>query len=356
MTRFGRLALAGGVFVMCVIMTGGRARAEDLASFLVKPAEDAVASRRFGLAVSLWRGVAAIRGEGSDAMWKLADAWTLAGEFEAAAEELGRFAQATPDEARRAEALAKIAELEKRPKGFAGKVFEVVPADKEAKEAFRRGRLRFRAGKYADAAALYRAGVEMAPDVAGNVRELASAYEKLGRPGDAQPFFLRYLRLRPFGKNAEAVRAKLAPTGVLGRLGIVSSFPCGEVWVNRQPLGRPLPVKDLPVAPGTYRILCFNERFHFARYLNVAVGKGDSARAAFEWAILVNKLEPWGRIVMENPDRANEMNDIGVWDEIGVPVPDDRRALRVVMRAGDASRRKEVVLQLEAGKRIPLTW
>ena len=59
---------------------------------------------------------------------------------------------------------------------------------------------------------------------------------------------------------------------------------------------------------------------------------------------------------MENPDRANEMNDIGVWGEIGVPVPDDRRALRVVMRAGDASKRKELLLKLEAGKRIPLTW
>ncbi len=352
MTGFRRLALAGGVFLTVV---AGRARGDDLASFLVKPAEDALASRRFGLAVSLWRGVAAIRGDASDATWKLADAWTLAGEFEAAAEELGRFAQATSDEARRAEALQKIADLEKRPKGFAGKVFEVVPADKEAKEAFRRGRIRFRAGKYADAAALYRAGVEMAPDVAGNVRELASAYEKMGRAADAQPFFLRYLRLRPFGKNADGVRAKLDRAGALGRLSIVSSFPC-EVWVNRQPLGRPLPLKNLPVAPGTYRILCFSERFHFARYLNVAVGKGENARASFDWAILVNKLEPWGRIVMENPDRANEMNDIGVWDEIGVPVPEDRRAVRVVLRAGDSSRRKELLLQLEAGKRIPLVW
>ena len=355
MIRFGRLAVAGGALAVC-LGAAAPARADDLAAFLVKPAEDALASRRFGVAVSLWRGIVAIRGDGSEAMWKLADAWTLAGEFEAAAEELTRFAHATADEARRAEALSQIAELEKRPKGFAGKVFEVVPADKEAKEAFRRGRILFRAKKYADAAALYRAGVEMAPDVAGNVRELASAYEKLGRAADAQPFFLRYLRLRPFGKNADGVRAKLDKAGLLGRLSVVSSFACGEVWVNRQVLGRPLPLQNLPVAPGTYRILCFNERFHFARYLNVAVGKGESARAAFDWAILENKLVPWGRIVMENPDRASEMNDIGVWDEIGVPVPDDKRALRVVMRAGDGTRRKELLLQLEAGKRIPLTW
>jgi tetratricopeptide (TPR) repeat protein len=353
MMRFRRLALCGAA---CLTLTAGAARADDLASFLQRPAEEAMAIRRYGLAVSLWRGVVAIRGEGSDAMGKLAEAWTLAGEFESAAEELSRFARATVDDKRRAEALEEVAELEKRPKGFTGKVFEVVPAEKEAKEAFRRGRARFRAGKYADAAALYRAGVEMAPDVAGNVRELASAYEKLGRAADAGPVYLRYLRLRPFGKNADAIRARLSKTGVLGRLSITSSFPCEQLWVNRQPIGKALPLQNHPVAPGNYRILCYSERFHFARYLNVEVGKGGNAHAAFDWAILENKLEPWGRIVMENPDRTNEMNDIGVWDEIGVPVPEDRRALRVMLRSADASRRKELLLQLEAGKRIPLTW
>src|SRR5262245_44900994 len=188
MMRFRRLAVCGAA---CLVLVWGSARADDLASFLIRPAEDAMASRRFGLAVSLWRGVVAIRGDGSEAVWKLAQAWTLAGEFESAAEDLGRFARATTDDKRRGEALEQVAELDKRPKGFAGKVFEVVPAEKEAKEAFRRGRALFRARKYADAAALYRAGVEMAPDVAGNVRELASAYERLGRAADAQPVYLR---------------------------------------------------------------------------------------------------------------------------------------------------------------------
>jgi hypothetical protein len=59
---------------------------------------------------------------------------------------------------------------------------------------------------------------------------------------------------------------------------------------------------------------------------------------------------------MENPDRQTEMNDIGVWDEIGVPVPDDRRALKVVMRAADGSKRRELLLKLEAGNRVPLVW
>ena len=63
-----------------------------------------------------------------------------------------------------------------------------------------------------------------------------------------------------------------------------------------------------------------------------------------------------GRIVMENPDRESEMNDIGVWDEIGVPVPEDRRSLKVLLRAPDSSRRKDLRIKLEAGKRFPLAW
>jgi hypothetical protein len=70
----------------------------------------------------------------------------------------------------------------------------------------------------------------------------------------------------------------------------------------------------------------------------------------------VNKLDPWGRIVLENPDRESEMNDIGVWDEIGVPVPEDRRSLKVMLKAADHSRRKEMRIKLEAGMRIPLAW
>jgi hypothetical protein len=110
------------------------------------------------------------------------------------------------------------------------------------------------------------------------------------------------------------------------------------------------------LAAGHYRLLCYSEKYHFARYVNVDVPVGGDVRADFTWAIIENRLDPWGRIVMENPDRRSEMNDIGVWDEIGVPVPEDRRPLKVLLRSADSSRRKEVLLQLEAGKRIPLAW
>src|SRR5688500_6979294 len=49
----------------------------DPAAFLVKPAVEAVQARDFGLAVSLYRGIVAIRGDGDEAVWELVEAWQL---------------------------------------------------------------------------------------------------------------------------------------------------------------------------------------------------------------------------------------------------------------------------------------
>jgi len=352
----GRVPLVFVMSVFAITLTIANAARADLADFLVKPAEDALRDHKLGIAVSLWRGVVAIRGEADVAVEKLALAWTLAGEPEAAIEELERRRRATGDADARTSIGKEVAELERRAHGFTGTVFQVVPADAQAREAFRRGRRAFQDKKFADAAALYRAGVEMAPDVPGNYRELGEALGKLGKTEEALAFFVRYLRLRPFGKNADEVRGRLTQAGAIGKLSVGSSFACEQVWINRQPVPAPLPIERLAVAPGRYRLLCYNEKYHFARYLNVDVPKDGNVRADFTWAIIENKLDPWGRIVMENPDRQSEMNDIGVWDEIGVPVPEDRRPLKVLLRAADSSKRKEVYIKLEAGKRVPLAW
>jgi tetratricopeptide (TPR) repeat protein len=332
----------------------------DLADFLVKPAEAAITARDFGLAISLWRGVVAIRGEGDDSVLKLADAWTLAGEFESAADELQHYAAATQDLDKKTAALRQIEDLEARPKGFStgGDVFQVTFADAQAKEAFKRGHAFFDQKKYDEAARLFKAGIEMSPDLAanGSYKELGEAEDKLGKTDEATDFFLKYLRQRPYGKNAGDLRERLSKLGVLGKLSIDSSFPCEQVWMNREPVPDKLPIASLLVAPGTYRLLCYSEKYHFARYVSVDVTRGGEGKATFAWAIVENKLDPWGRIVLENPDRPNEMNDIGVWDEIGVPVPEDRRSLRVVMKSADNSKKKEMLLKLEPGQTATLEW
>lgn len=345
-----------GVAIITLCVLSGQAAARDAADFIVPAAESALRERRFGLAVSLWRGVVAIRGDADPAVEKLARAWTLAGEFDAAVEELERRKRAVTEPAEQERLTREIIDLEHRVKGFTGRVFEVVPAVAQAREAFRRGRSAYAAKQYAQAEALFRAGVEMAPDLPGNYRELGESLEQLGRTDDAIRFLGRYLRMRPYGKNADEVRTRLTAAGAIGWLSVGSSFACEQVWMNRQVVPQRLPLVELAVAPGRYRLLCFNETYHFARYISVDVPTRGNVHADFSWAIIENKLDPWGRIVMENPDRQSEMNDIGVWNEIGVPVPEDQRPLKVLLRAGDASRQKELFLKLEAGRRIALTW
>lgn len=330
----------------------------DLAAFLVKPAEEAMKKRDYALAVSLYSGIVAIRGTGDEAMWKLAEAWEIAGEFESAAEELQRYADTVTDATLKQKAQDKIAELGRREGGFGSGKFTPKTAKKEAAIAFKKGRDFFKKKKYAEAVLMFRAGIEMAPNMAGNYRELGQAYEKLGRGAEANDFFVRYLRMHPFGKNADEVRKQLAKAKLLGKVSIESSFPCEQVWVNGQPMEAKmkLPVKELTMAPGKYKALCYSEQFHLAHYERFEVVAGGSAKLVFAWAILENKLDPWGRIVLENPRKKGEMIDIGLFPEIGVPIPDDKRALDVVLTAGDGSKKVKRTLRLDAGKRHAIKW
>jgi len=339
---------------VCLITSvASRARAdEDLAAFLVAPAEAAVAKRQFGLAISLWRGVVAIRGEGDDASVALADAWALAGEYDEAADQLTRYAQAVKDDSKGQEARQRAIDFGERPHGFTAEPLRVVPATVQAREAVARGARLRKAGRNDDAVKLYRAAIELAPDDLAPYRALAEAYAAMGKAQESRDLLVRYLRLRPFGKQADATRRQLADSGVLAHLTVKSSFPCDEIWVNRQRAPR----GEMVLAPGKVRLLCYSARYHFARYLDVDVPSAGRVTAQFRWAVLENRLDPWGRVVIENPDRANAMYDVGLWDEVGVPVPEDGRALKVMFRAGDDSRTKEQELLLAPGKRYPLRW
>jgi hypothetical protein len=101
--------------ILITLVAFVRTAGADPAAFLVKPAEDALRERKLGLAVSLWRGVVAIRGDADPAVQKLALAWTLAGEFEAAVEELERHKNALHDAEAQAAVTKQIIDLELRP-------------------------------------------------------------------------------------------------------------------------------------------------------------------------------------------------------------------------------------------------
>jgi len=119
---------------------------------------------------------------------------------------------------------------------------------------------------------------------------------------------------RPFGANAEVVRAELAKDkDVLGTLHVSSSLPCTELWVNRQRVTGKLLDQGIVVAPGNYKGLCFNPTFEMALFEYATVEAGKPATMTFRWAIVENKLErPLGRIALENAKAPGVMIDLGI--------------------------------------------
>src|SRR6185295_7847560 len=164
---------------------------------------------------------------------------------------------------------------------------------------------------------------------------------------------------RPFGSNADFVRAELAKDkDVLGTLQISSSLPCAELWINRQRLTGKIPEKGIVVAPGQYRGLCFNPRFQMVLFEYATVEAGKPAAMAFRWGIIENRLErPLGRIALENPKAPGVMIDLGVESmEVGVAAPADGRKLKMTLKDDLGVRTETRMVQIEPGQRLVVKW
>lgn len=329
----------------------------QMSLFLVKPAEKAVKDRAWAKAIPLYQALVVARGAGSPEAKQLATLWTLAGQNEEAAEAWAAFGQATRDEKAKAEALAEATRLSSSPDPFADKV-TLVEMAKDALQAFKLGRAAFKAGQYGDALVYFHMGYALAPDLPGFLRELGSTYDKLGEGNRKKEFYRRYLLQRPFGANADVVRAELAKEkDVLGTLLVQTSLPCTELWVNRQRVTGKLPDKGMLVAPGTYKGLCFNPKYEMASFEYATVEPGKPTAMSFQAAIIVNKLEkPYGRIALENY-KTGAMIDLGITSpEIGVPVPADGRKLKMVLKDDSGVRTEERSVQIEPGQKLTVQW
>ena len=108
------------------------------------------------------------------------------------------------------------------PDPFADKLVARRARPREAKQAFALGRAAFAAKQYGDALVYFHMGYALAPELPGFLRELGSTYDKLGAAEPKREFYRRYLVQRPFGANADVVRAELAKDkDVLGTLLVV---------------------------------------------------------------------------------------------------------------------------------------
>jgi len=330
----------------------------ELSKFLVKPAEKAVKDRKWAQAIPLYQALVVARGYGSPEHKQLATLWTLAGQNEDAAETWAAYAAATLEPTAKTAAQNEATRLANAPDPFAGKL-TLTDMTKEAKLAFTLGRAAYKAGQYGDALVYFHMGYTLAPDLPGFLRELGSTYDKLGATDRKREFYRRYLVQRPFGGNADVVRAELAKEkDSLGTLLVTWSLPCSELWINRQRIVGRLPEKGLLVAPGNYKGLCFNPKYEMVLFEYATVEPGKPSAMQFRSAIVVNKLEnPLGRIALENPKSPGTMIDLGITSpEIGVPVPSDGHKLKMILKDDSGSKTEERMVQLEPGQKLVVQW
>ncbi len=331
---------------------------EKLSAFLVAPAQKAAKARDWARAIPLYQALVVARGPGGPEGKQLATLWTLAGQNERAADAWISYGNTVIDPAEAKAGLAEAERLGSVQDPFADKLVLVVLAA-EARKAFTLGRAAFAKKQYGDALVYFHVGYALAPELPGFLRELGSTYDKLGAAEPKREFYRRYLVQRPFGTNADVVRAELAKDkDVLGTLQVSSSLPCTELWVNRQRITGKLPEKGIVVAPGNYKGLCFNPKLEMALFEYATVEPGKPATMEFRWAIVENKLErPLGRIALENPKAPGVMIDLGITSTaVGVAAPAGGKKLKMILKDDSGIRTEERLVQIEPGQRIVVRW
>jgi tetratricopeptide (TPR) repeat protein len=330
----------------------------EMSAFLVARAQKAANARDWAHAIPLYQALVVARGPGGPEEKELATLWTLAGQNEEASKAWGAYADAITDEKQKADAVAESTRLHGAPDPFADKL-EIAVLAAEAKQAFALGRTAFAKKQYGDALVYFHMGYSLAPDLPGFLRELGSTYDKLGESDRKREFYRRYLVQRPFGANADVVRAELAKDkDVLGTLIVSSSLPCTELWINRQKIPGKLPAAGLAVAPGDYKGLCFNPKYEMALFEYATVEAGKPTALTFRWAVVVNQLDhPLGRIALENPKAPGVMVDLGITSpEVGVAVAADGHPLKMILKDDSGVRTEERTVKIEPGQRLVVQW
>ena len=330
---------------------------QKLSQFLVPLAKKAEKKRDWAAAIPIYQALVAARGPASPEAKHLAKLWDRAGQIEQATAAWIAYAEATRG-AEHETAMAEIKRLAALTDPLADKL-QLKPSVAVARKTFAAGRAAFAKKRYGDALVLFHMGTALAPELPGFLRELGATYDKLGAAEQRRELYRRYLVARPFGANADVIRAELArEKDVLGTLLISSSFPCTELWINRQRITGKLPAQGLVVAPGQYKGLCFNPKYEMALFEYATVEAGKPASMSFDWAIVENRLQrPLGRIALENPKAPGVMIDLGITSvEIGVAAPADGRKLKMVLKDDSGMRTEERMVDIRPGQRITIRW
>jgi tetratricopeptide (TPR) repeat protein len=342
--RLRLLVVSYSVVLFAVLANHGIASADD-GAWLEKEVDKSVTSGQFPRAVALLRGLSALRPRDPSPIYRLAEVYSLAGQYEDAIGEYRRFAaRKEADPARKAHAEGEAKRLEEAPAPFVEQLFKPAPAVNEAKRLFDEGKKDAQAQKYNPAIAELQAALLLDPDLPGPYRLLGAVYGKTGDRAQEMLFLADYLRVRPDGKIADTVRARLKTAKLLGTISVDASFPC-EVYINGRDTGHKTPLKGFALPAGKYMVGFENEPYHIVRLLRVEVEVGKDSAKKFGFGILHTKLDPWARIRVDG-------KDVGLWDEAGVP----EGPHKISMVAHDNSKEKSVDLVIKPGAREKLSW
>jgi len=270
--------------------------AVDDGAWLEKAAEQAIISGKYPRAVSLLRGMIALKPRDPSPVFRLAEVYTLAGQYEEAIAEYRRFAaRPQADPARKSRAESEARRLEEAPAPFAEQLFRPTPASEEAKRLFDEGKKDAQAKKFDAAIAELQAALLLDPDLPGPYRLLGAVYGKTGDRVQEKLFLADYLRVRPDGKIADTVRERLKNEKVLGTLTLDASFPC-TVTINGRELGKSTPLKGFQLPAGKYLVQLENTEHHIIGRLRFDVVPGKDTAKKFNYGLLSTKLDPWARV------------------------------------------------------------
>jgi tetratricopeptide (TPR) repeat protein len=331
--------------LVCSTALAATSWAADDGGWLEKSADQAITRGQYPRAVALLRGLGALRSKDPSPQYRLAEVYTLAGQYEDAIAEYRRFAQRPEaDPARKARAESEAKRLEEAPAPFAETLFKPAAATDEAKKLFDEGKRDAQARRYQPAINELQAALLLDPDLPGPYRLLGAVYGKTGDTIQERLFLADYLRVRPDGKIADTVRTRLAKEHVLGTLTIDASFPC-KVYINGRETGHTTPMKKYGLPPGKYVVGLENEQYHIVRNLRVDVTTGQDTDKFFAFGVLQTKLDPWARVRVDG-------KDIGLWDEAGIP--EGKHSVSYVSH--DGAKQKSVQLDIKGGARAKLSW
>ncbi len=313
--------------------------------WLERAAEQAAVSGELPRAVTLFRGLAALRPRDPAPLYRLAEVYVLAGQYDDAVAEYRRYAARPEAEPPRVErALSEAKRLEETPGPPAEAVFRARPATVEAKRLFEDGRRAADGKRDESAVASLQGAMLLDPDLPGPYRLLGAIYGRTGNADAERRFLAEYLRVRPDGKIADMVRQRLQKEGLLGTLGVEASWPC-RITINGRDTGRTTPLRNFQLPGGKYTLGLENETYHLVRLVRVDVVAGKETKKTFAFGVLSTKLDPWARVRVDG-------KDVGLWDESGIP----EGKHTVSYQAHDGSREKSVVLEIKGGTRTKLSW